>query len=147
MIETDPKKLFAKGVDAINSRNMVSALALFERVVQLDNNPTNRSYLAFCIAKERGQFKKAISMCEEVLREEPENPLHYLNLGRIYLLNAQRNDAMKIFREGLQHGENKDTVNELIKLGMRKPTVIPFFKRENPLNKYLGVILTRLGLR
>lgn len=147
MPDMDLEKLFKKGVEAINSGDMVSALAFFERVTQLDNSPTNRSYLAFCIARERGQFKKAISMCEEVLREEPENPLHYLNLGRVYLLNAQRNDAMKILREGLHHGEDKDIVNELIKLGMRKPTVIPFFKRENPLNKYLGVILTRLGLR
>ena len=147
MIDTDPKKLFAKGIDAINSGDMVSALAFFERVTQLDNNPTNRSYLAFCIARERGQFKKAITMCEEAMKEEPENTLHYLNLGRVYILSGQRTDAMKIFREGLHHGENKDIVNELIKLGMRKPPVIPFFERENLLNKYLGIILTRLGLR
>ncbi|MEK7851498.1 MAG: tetratricopeptide repeat protein [Deltaproteobacteria bacterium] len=147
MIDTDHKKLFAKGVDAINSGDMVSALAFFERVTQLDNSPTNRSYLAFCIARERGQFKKAITMCEEVLREEPGNSLHYLNLGKVYILSGQRTDAMRILREGLHHGEDKDIVNEMIKLGMRKPTVIPFFKRENLLNKYLGVILTRLGLR
>lgn len=147
MIDTDPAKLFAKGVDAIKNGDMVSALAFFERVTSIDSTPVNRSYLAFCIARERGQFKKAITMCEEALREEPENTLHYLNLGRVYILSAQRTDAMKIFREGLHHGENRDIVNELIKLGMRKPPVIPFFERENLLNRYLGIILTKLGLR
>lgn len=144
---TEAEKLFANGIEAINSGDMVSALAFFERAISIENTPVNRSYFAFCIARERGQFKKAISMCEEAMKEEPENPVHYLNLGRIYVITGQRSDAMQILREGLHHGENKDIVDELIKLGMRKPPVIPFFKRENPLNKYLGLVLTRLGLR
>lgn len=147
MLDTDPKKLFAKGVDAIGKGDMVSALAFFEKAAQLESNPINRSYLAFCIARERGQFKKATTMCEEALREEPENLLHYLNLGKVYLLSGQRNNAMQVFRDGLQRGENKEIVEELVKLGMRKPQVIPFFKRENLLNKYLGIIMHRLGFR
>jgi len=86
-------------------------------------------------------------MCEEAMKEEPENSVHYLNFGRVYMLSGQRNDAMQIFREGLHHEENKDIVAELIKLGMRKSPVIPFFGRENLLNKYLGIVFTRLGLR
>lgn len=144
---TEVEKLFANGIEAINSGDMVSALAFFERVISMEDTPVIRSYYAFCIARERGQFKKAISMCEEAMQEEPENPIHYLNLGRVYLISGQRNDALQTLREGLHHGENKDIVDELIKLGMRKPPVIPFFKRENPLNKYLGLVLTRLGLR
>lgn len=144
---TEAENLFKKGVEAINNGDMVSALAFFERVTSIDSTPVNRSYLAFCIARERGQFKKAISMCEEAMKEEPENSVHYLNLGRVYLLSGQRTDAMQILREGLHHEENKDIVDELIKLGMRKPPVIPFFERDNLLNKYLGIVFTRLGLR
>lgn len=36
---------------------------------------------------------------------------------------------------------------ELDKLGLRKPPVIPFLSRGNPINKYLGIILSRMGLR
>lgn len=144
---TEAENLFKKGVEAINNGDMVSALSFFERIASIDDTPVNRSYLAFCIARERGQFKKAISMCEEAMKEEPENSVHYLNFGRVYMLSGQRNDAMQIFREGLHHEENKDIVAELIKLGMRKSPVIPFFGRENLLNKYLGIVFTRLGLR
>lgn len=143
----EAEKLFTKGVEAIKSGNMVSALVFFEKATQLDNNPTNRSYLAFCIARERGQFKKAISLCEEALQEEPKNPVHYLNLGRVYILNGQKTEAMRLLREGLTHEENREIVDELVGLGMRKPPVIPPLKRQSPLNKYLGIILTRLGLR
>lgn len=143
----EAEKLFTKGVEAIKNGNMVSALVYFEKAMQLDNNPTNRSYLAFCIARERGQFKKAISLCEEALKEEPENPVHYLNLGRVYILTGQKTDAMRILREGLTYEENREIVDELVGLGMRKPPVIPLLNRRNPLNKYLGIVLNRLGLR
>ena len=143
----EAEKLFTKGVEAIKNGNMVSALVYFEKATQLDNNPTNRSYLAFCIARERGQFKKAISLCEEALKEDPENPVHYLNLGRVYILTGQKTEAMRLLREGLTHEENREIVAELIGLGMRKPPFIPLLKRQNPLNKYLGIVLARLGLR
>ncbi len=143
----EAEKLFIKGVEAIKNGNVVSALVFFEKATRLDNNPTNRSYLAFCIARERGQFKKAISLCEEALNEEPENPVHYLNLGRLYILAGQKTEAMRLLREGLTHEENREIVDELIGLGMRKPPVLPLLKRQNPLNRYLGIILTRLGLR
>ncbi len=143
----EAEKLFTKGVEAIKNGNVVSALVFFEKATRLDNNPTNRSYLAFCIARERGQFKKAISLCEEALNEEPENPVHYLNLGRLYILAGQKTEAMRLLREGLTHEENREIVDELIGLGMRKPPVLPLLKRQNPLNRYLGIILTRLGLR
>ncbi len=147
MPETEAESLFKKGVEAINNGDMVSALGFFERATSMEDTPVNRTYLAFCIAKERGQFKKAISMCEEAMKEEPQNAVHYLNLGRIYVLTGQRSDAMRVLRDGLHHEEKKDIVDELIKLGMRKPPVIPFFKRENLLNKYIGIVFTKLGLR
>ena len=143
----EAEKLFTKGVEAIKNGNMVSALVYFEKATQLDNNPTNRSYLAFCIARERGQFKKAISLCEEALKEDPENPVHYLNLGRVYILTGQKTEAMRILREGLTYEENREIVDELVGLGMRKPSVIPLLNRRNLLNKYLGIVLARLGLR
>jgi tetratricopeptide (TPR) repeat protein len=147
MPEVGIEELQKRGIEAVNSGNTLSALILFEKAIQLENSPTNRSYLAFCIARERGQFKKAISLCEEAIREEPENSVHYLNLGRICLLSEQKTEAVRFFREGLNHGENKYIINELIKLGVRKPPLIPYLKRDNPLNKYLGILLSRLGFR
>lgn len=141
------KDFFSKGIDALNEGNSVSALALFEKAVQAEDTPVNRSYLAYCLAKERGQFKKAVSLCEQAMKDEPTNSLHHLNLGKIYLLHGYREDAIRIYREGLRSEDNLAIHEELVKLGIRNPPVISFLPRSNPLNKYLGLLLTRLGLR
>lgn len=146
MSEAD--NLTAKGIEAINNGDLVSALAIFEKATHLNDSLTNRSYLAFCMAKERGQLKKATAMCDEALLEESDNPVHYLNRGRIYILAGQKVEAMRLFREGLARDEkNKEIAAEIVNLGMRKPPVLPVLNRKNPLNKYLGIVLTKLGLR
>lgn len=147
MPKKEPETLFTKGIKAIDGGDILSALVFFEKATAIEDTPINSSYLAFCIAKERGQLKKAISMCEKAIKEEPNNSTLYLNLGRIYYIADQRVEALQAFRDGLAHEQNRQIIDELIRLGIRKPPVIPFLKRSNPINKYLGIILTRLGLR
>lgn len=141
------EELYKKGVAAIDRGDTLSALVFFEKAIQIENNPSISSYFAYCISKERGQYIKAISLCEEAMNKEPEIPDIYLNLGRIYLLQNKKEEAVKIFREGMKFGKNQRIIEELNKLGIRKPPVIPFLKRSNPINKYLGIILKRLGIR
>ena len=144
---TEPDKLFARGLSALNNEDSLSALAYFEKAFQLESNPVYCSYFAFCLAKERGQYNKAVSLCKEAIEMEPANSTHYLNLGRIYVLLGNKPEAMQAFRQGLGHGESPQITAELDRLGARKPPVIRFLKRENPLNKYLGIFLKKLGLR
>lgn len=141
------KNLYEKGVEAIDRGDTLSALVFFEKALQVENNPSISSYFAYYISKERGQFSKAVLLCEEAKNKEPENSNIYLNLGRIYLLQNKKEDAVKIFREGMKYGKNQRIIEELTKLGIRKPPVIRFLKRSNPINKYLGIILKRLGIR
>lgn len=146
-MDADIKNFSFKGIQALNEGNSVAALAFFEKAVQISNTPLNRSYLAYCLAKERGQFKKAISLCEDAIKEDPANSVHYLNLGKVYLLHGNREEAIRIFREGLKLEDNPQIRDELVNLGIRKTPVISFLPRSNPLNKYLGLLLARLGLR
>ncbi len=140
-------RLYDKGVHYLSQGKTLSALSCFENAIKQDDSPSIRSYYALCIAKERGQIKKAILLCKEALQQEPDNAVHYLNLGRIYLFTRQKAEAITIFREGLNHETNKEIIAELDNLVPRKPVVVPFFKRENPINKYLGIILKALRLR
>jgi len=135
--------LFTKGLEALAQGNTLSALSYFENVINIEDSPVVSSYYAFCIAKERGQVSKAISLCEKAIKKEPKNSLHYLNLGRIYLITNNKEDAIKIFREGLNYEANQQIVEELNRVGTRKPPVIPYLKRSNPINKYLGIILRK----
>jgi tetratricopeptide (TPR) repeat protein len=147
MPDIEVESLFNKGLEALNSGDTLSALVFFEKALKIEKSPTISSYFAFCISKERGQFSKAISLCEEAINKEPENTDVYLNLGRIYLFQNKRQEAVKVFRDGLNYGVNQQIIEELNKLGTRKPPVISFLKRSNPINKYLGIMLKRLGLR
>lgn len=135
--------LFKKGLESLAQGNTLSALSCFEKAINIDNSPIISSHYAFCIAKARGQVSKAISLCEEAIKKEPQNSLHYLNLGRIYLITNNKEDAIKTFREGLNYEPNQQIVDELNRFGPRKPPVIPYLKRSNPINKHLGIILRR----
>lgn len=136
-----------KGVEALALGNTLSALSYFEKAINIEDSPVVSSYYAFCIAKARGQVSKAISLCEGAIKKEPQNSIHYLNLGRIYLIDNNKADAIETFREGLKYEANQQIVDELNRLGTRKPPIIRFLERSNPLNKYLGIILEKLRLR
>jgi tetratricopeptide (TPR) repeat protein len=138
---------FKKGLEALAEGNTLSALSFFEKALHKKYSPVISSYHAFCIAKERGQISKAISLCKEAIKKEPNNSFPYLNLGRIYLIDNNKADAIKTFREGLNYETNQQIVDELNKLEIRKPPVFPFLKRTNPINKYLGIILKIFRLR
>lgn len=141
------KELIERGKMAIRAGDTLHALVCFEKAYKMENTPEVCSYYAFCLAKERGKFQVAFELCKDALDKEPSNPIHYLNLGRIYLLVNNKSEAIKVFREGLAMAQNEEIIEELKKLGIRKRPPIPFLKRSNPINKYLGLMLKRLGLR
>ncbi|WP_243373934.1 tetratricopeptide repeat protein [Geotalea sp. SG265] len=147
MSSTEPEKIFTRGLTAFKSDDTLTALVLFEKACQLENNPGFFSYLAYCLAKERGQYKKAIALCKESMEKEPDKHAHYLNLGRIYVLMGNKPDAILAFREGLARGVCPEISEQLERLGARKKPVIRFMRRDNPINKFIGLLLGKLGLR
>lgn len=147
MPEIELNSLIRKGLAEIDKGNTMMALIHFEEAAKLDSSPLVRSHLAFCLARERRQLQKAATLCNEALQEEPGNPVHYLNLGRIYLLAGQKNRAIQTWRRGLRSGRNPQIVGELKRLGLRKPPVLKSLGREHPVNKYLGLVLQKMGMR
>jgi tetratricopeptide (TPR) repeat protein len=147
MDTSEAEKLFSKGLEFLSEGNTLSALSFFEKSLHAEDNPSVWSYYAFCIAKERGQITKSILLCKDAIKHQPENSSHYLNLGRIYLFINKKGEAITIFREGLNQQPNQQIIDELNRLMTRKPPVIRFLDRNNPINKYLGILSKALGLR
>lgn len=133
--------LIREGVEALAQGNTLFALSSFEKARGIEDTPIISSCYAFCIAQARGQIHKAISLCEEAIKKEPSNSQHYFNLGRIYLVDHNKEHAIRIFREGLNCESNQQIIDELNKLGPRKRPIVPFLKRSNPVNKHLGIML------
>ena len=72
-------------------------------------------------------------------------PAFYLNLGRAYLKAGDKEGAIEAFREGLENDpDNHDLLWEFRKLGIRKSPPIPFLRRSNPVNKYIGLLVSKV---
>ncbi len=141
------EEIYEKGLHALSNGHVYLALVCFEQAANLENTPLHCSHLAFCLAKARKQYQEAIALCTQALEEEPANSVHYLNLGRIYVLAEKKEKALQAFRQGLQFAKNDEILQELEKLGTRKPPVIPSLNRGHLLNKYCGILLKKLGYR
>ncbi|HSK11310.1 MAG TPA: tetratricopeptide repeat protein [Vicinamibacterales bacterium] len=152
-------------IAVIDWGDTLHGLIALEGAPSLRGIPVVSSYLAYCMAKERGQHREAIRLCEAALKAEPHNPAHYLNLGRIYVLTNQKTKALAAFRKGLSSDATTDNspaaespaegrakqqaliLAELRKLGIRKRPPFPSLPRDHALNRVAGRLLARLGLR
>lgn len=120
----------------------------------LESYPTDAfllSYYGCLIAIVENNTKEGIAICENAIKaldigmpfgSEFFYPIFYLNLGRAYLKADRKAEAVKAFQQGLKNDpENSDILWEMRKLGARKKPPLPFLKRGNPINKYIGLLL------
>ena len=147
MPELDVHHLLIEGSEALKKGDTATALACYEKLLAVERAPEVCSALAFCLAREKGAYREAVSLCNEAIKKDPKQTSHFLLMGRIYVLAGRKKEALRAFHLGLRHGSSPEIEAELKKLGMRRPPVLPFLKRENPINKYLGKLLHKWGLR
>lgn len=139
--------LLSKGERALQCGDTLLALMQFERALALDPLPGVKSKLAYCLAKERRQYQKAMNLCREALLAEPDNPDHYYQLARIYVAAGHKRQAIKSLRKGIKFRRHQPSIDELSRLGARKEPVFVSLPREHILNRSAGILLTKLGVR
>lgn len=150
---------------AIDNGRTLHGLVVLESSPELDALPAVKSYRAYCIAKERGQVREAVRLCQAALDAEPHNPLHYLNLGRVLLQAGDKANAIATFWKGISRApgaergvafeapdrsharEHALILGELRRLGIRKRTPFPALRRGHPLNRIAGRVLATFGMR
>jgi len=141
------QKEFVRAQQELDQNNVLAALACLERALSIWDDPLWYSRLGFCIAKQRGQVTRAFELCLTAIEHDPENSLHYLYLGKVYLVAGNTSEALTAFRQGMILGGSPELERMLDTIGVRKPPVISFLSRDNLMNKFLGIILGRFGLR
>ena len=100
--------------------------------------PTVLSLYALCLARQ-GKRKEAVDTCRMALKREPRNPTCRLHMARIYLLANARRKAFEELERGLSFSpENQDLRRFEAEMGKRKPPVLGFLSRDNPINVKLG---------
>lgn len=147
MSRIDAELEFERGITKLAEGNVLGAMVHFEKAVNSGGMPESLSYLGYCIAKERGQAFKGLALCREAIDEQSDNPVHYLNMAKIHLLGRNLPEALEALRKGAAFGPNEEISELLVSIGTRKPPALSFLHRDNPINKYLGVLLGKLGLR
>jgi tetratricopeptide (TPR) repeat protein len=116
----------------------------FEKAAGFWQTAVVLSCLGYCLARERRDLAKALALCQEAVKQEPANPLHYLNLGRVYLLARQKHLAISSFRKGLRFGRHQGIVEELKKMGRRRRPVFRTLGRKHFLNRFFGSLLNKV---
>ncbi len=147
MKEKISKSPLDKAIQEAEQGNSLLALMHLEKVPKEGRNPLHTSYLGYCLAIEHGKYREAVNLCKKSIHKAPQNPVCYLNFGRVCLAAGHKNHAIKAFRQSLKIGRTPQVINELQKLGLRKGPVIPALPRDYFLNRYLGLFFNRLGLR
>jgi len=141
------EKNFQRAQQELDEGHVLAALACLEAALKIWDDPRWYSRLGFCIAKERGQLMQGVDLCRTAMDHEPDNPVHLLYLGKIHLLAGRNREALQVLRQGMALGGAPEIERLLEAIGTRRSPVLPFLVRDNPVNKYLGLILSRLGLR
>lgn len=112
-----------------------------------NETPDMISLMGYSLAKQSGQLKEGIALCEKAISLSPHQSEHYLNLGRIYLLANKKEPAIRIFKTALRIRKDTRIINELKSLGIRKPPFLSSLSRDNVINILAGKVFTLLKLR
>jgi tetratricopeptide (TPR) repeat protein len=139
---------FQRGLQALGDGRNLEAMALFEAALELERRlgaraPQARylSYYGLCLAQDGSQLREGAEFCRQAIALEFFNPDLFWNYGRVLLVADRRKEAFTAFVKGLSVQKNhQDILRELSKMGWRKPPVLSFLPRGNPLNVALGRI-------
>ena len=138
--------------ELLKSKNNKSALrVLNEAIERHPDDPFLLSYYGCLEAVANKNYKAGIETCHRAIEslkkkvpfgEEFFFPVFYLNLGRAYLAAGKKREAVEAFSRGLRADrENSDLLWEIRKLGVRRKPAVPFLRRSNPINRYIGQLL------
>jgi tetratricopeptide (TPR) repeat protein len=155
MNSMSPENFSRQGHAALKSRDFRNAAALFRKALELDKERNKRrpdmrylSYYGLSLAHAGLSHKVAIEACGSAASKQRNDPLLFLNLGRVYRLAGKRIQAIRAFESGLALApDNQMLGRELALLDRRSRPVLPVLHRDHPLNRMLGKMRSNLRNR
>jgi len=137
-----------QAVELTRQRRYAEALAIFEKnLPQLSSHDVadkriltgSSSFYGLCVAMVRRHYAEAIQYCNLSLKSQFMEPDHRANLGLVYLERGDRASAVENLHAGLRIQPNNPRIRAILNdIGTRRPPVIRFLSRANPLNVWLG---------
>ena len=142
----ESRELFRRSEIQINRGRFREASAILTEALKMaPDNPIYISQLGYCVGM-LGNLSDGERMCRKAMKMAPAVPIILVNLGRMLVEKGLRQEARILFTQAYQiDNTSSPAALELSRLGVRKPPVLPFMGRGNPLNKYLGILRFRLS--
>jgi tetratricopeptide (TPR) repeat protein len=134
-------------MDLVHAGGYRDALGFFSGAIEIDRaakrgglvEPRYLSYYGLCLGLARANKHEALENCRAAIRREPYDPDFWGNLGRVALIVGRRGEAYEAFRRGLKVEPGHRTILQNLKrMGVRRPPVLTFLSRGNPINVSLG---------
>ena len=138
---------FRRGEAALGNECFGEALENFRAAHRLDpTSPRFRSYCGLTIGLAERRFDKALELCRSAAKEEFFNPDLYHNRARVHLAFGFKSEGIRFLRRALMiDPQHAPTLGDLRRLGMRRRPVFSFLRRDNPLNRFFGLLRKWLG--
>lgn len=142
-------EVIQKGIIATRDGKYKEALTNFNRVYTKpidETSPAKKakyiegmSYYGLAIAIAEKKYKMGADLCRSAIEAQFYNADHYSNLVLIYLQAGSRRRAVEALEQALRALPNDSRLKVLAKsMGTRAHPVIPFLRRDHPINVALG---------
>ena len=106
---------------------------------QLSESAVALSYLGYASARCEDKAREGLRLCKLAAKRKFYDPEVQLNLSRVYLMLGDRRRAVGAMETGLKiHGEYEPLLQLRDEIGFRRPPVLRFLSRNNPVNQLLG---------
>lgn len=139
-------EVFRKGLEWLKKNEPVNAVLCFEELVKVSNrSPLSLSCLGLAMARAKVDHPRAEKLCREAVKKDPGSADFYRSLAEVYFIGGKKAKAIWALKKGLRVAGKKGSLEkELKKFGLRKSPPIPFLLRSNPLNKYIGIVSSKI---
>jgi tetratricopeptide (TPR) repeat protein len=140
---------YEEGRAAFAGRDLDGAHRAFERAHRRDGrDPRFMSWYGVTLVLVERNSSLGIELCDQALRLVGPDPELLLNQARIHLSLKQRERAVRALVRGLElFPDDPRLVAARDAMGIRRPPVIRFLSRKNPLNRVLGRLRHRWNER
>jgi hypothetical protein len=129
-----------EGVAAFRARDLPGAHTVFERAHRRDpRDPRAMSWYGVTLVLVERNSNLGVVLCDQAVRLTGADPELLLNQARVHLALKQRERAVRAIMRGLeQWPRDRRLMAARDALGTRRPPVLGFLSRRNPLNRLLG---------
>lgn len=141
---SETAEAFREAILACRAEQWRQGLDLLTRVAQQAERRGNLpgafySYLGLAMARVEGRRQEGMQLCRHALDSEPKEVDNHINMAMMYLLVGRRHSAFVVVEKARRRFPDHARLIALHeRLGVRRPPVLGFMPRGNPLNIVLG---------